>query len=69
MLRATFAARVRELRKHHGWSLSAFGRRFTPPVSAVHVHHLESGSYNPTVDHVEKVAAAGALDDPLWLLR
>lgn len=62
MLRQIFAARVRENRHKRNLSMRAFGRRFDPPVSGPYICAMEHGEHNPTLDQVEKVAAALNVD-------
>jgi transcriptional regulator with XRE-family HTH domain len=68
MLRELFASRVKEWRAARNLSQRAFGRRFTPPVSAPFICAMEKGDYNPTLEQVEKVARALNVD-PKRLLR
>ncbi len=59
--RATFGARVRELRIGHGWSQEDFAHRAA--LDRTYVSGIERGQRNPTLDIVYRLAQT--LDVPV----
>lgn len=54
--RATFGARVRELRTGHGWSQEDFAHRAN--LDRTYVSGIERGTRNPTLDIIHRLALA-----------